>query len=157
MPFFNNITQLLRITLINLVDEQEYRNLHFLNLFQEFHVLFRVFYHISHIKQHISIRQCTLREGKHHLLHLVIRFQNTRSIRKYNLHIISIHNTHDTMTGCLSLKSCNTNTFTHQLIHQGTFSHIRVTYYINETSFMHKKLNLAKFYYQEVKPLLFLS
>ena len=137
MPLLYNVTQFLWVALVNFVDEQEHRNLHFLDLFQEVDVLLRILYHIGHIKQHVGIRQRTLREGEHHLLHLVVWLQDARGIRKHDLHIIGIHDTHDTMTSGLRLEGSDADTLAHQLIHQRTLTHIRITHDINETCFMH--------------------
>lgn len=137
MPFLHDVPQLVRVALVNLVDEQEHRNLHLLHLFQEVDVLLRVLNHIGHIKQHVGIRQRTLREGEHHLLHLVVWLQDAGSIGKHDLHVISIHDTHDTMTGGLRLEGSDADTLAHQLIHQRTLSHIRVAHDIYETCFMH--------------------
>ena len=65
MPFFHTFHQGILIAQINLIDKQKDRNLHLAHLFDELHVLVRLFHHIRHIEQHIRIRQCRLREIQH--------------------------------------------------------------------------------------------
>lgn len=137
MPLLHDITQFLRVALVNLIDEQEHRYSHLLYLFEEVDVLLRILDDIGDIKQDIGISQCTLRESEHHLLHLVVWLQDARGIRKHDLHIIGIHDTHDTMTSGLRLEGSDADTLAHQLIHQRTLTHIRVTHDIYKTCFMH--------------------
>ena len=139
VPLLYDVSQLVLITLIDFIDQEQHWDSHFLDLFEEVHILLWILDHISHIEQNISIRQGAFRESQHHLLHLVIGFQNTRSVGKHNLHIISIDDTHDTMTGCLSLEGSDTDTLPHQLVHQSALTYVWIAYDINKTSFVHNK------------------
>ena len=104
--------------LIDFINKKQYGNFHFAHLFQKFDVLFRVFYHISYIKQDICISQSRLRKSQHHFLHFVVRLQHTRRIREHNLHIRRIHNAHNTMPCGLCLECCNAYFLTYKLVHQ---------------------------------------
>ena len=118
VPLLDKVAKRLLVAHINLVDEQQNRNLHLRHLLQEIHVLLGVLHHIGHIEQHVGISQRTLRERQHHLLHLVVGLQHTRRIAEDNLHVISVHNAHDAMTRCLSLEGGYRDAFTHELVHQ---------------------------------------
>ena len=137
MPFHHNVSKIFLVTLVYLIDEKQYWYIHLLHLLQEFHILFWILNHVSDVQQDVSISQCRLRESQHHLLHLVVRLQYSRSIRKHYLHIIGIYNSHDTMACCLRLEGSDRNTLTNQLIHQCRLTNIRVADDIHKTSLVH--------------------
>ena len=57
MPLLHDVTEMLLIGLVDLVDQQQHRDFHFPNLFQKVEVLFRVLHHICDIEQDVGIGQ----------------------------------------------------------------------------------------------------
>ena len=67
MPFLNNGSQLCISTgkLIDLVDEQQYRQIELLHFLKEVHVLLGVLNYVGNVEQNIGVLQSRLRERQH--------------------------------------------------------------------------------------------
>ena len=138
MPLLHDVTEMLLVGLIDLVDQQQHRDLHLPDLFQEVEILFRILHHVSDIEQDVGICQGRLRECQHHLLHLIIRFQHTGRVREDNLHVGLIDDAHNAVPRRLRLKRGDADLLTDKLIHQRGLTNIGVSYDIYKTGLMHK-------------------
>ena len=140
VPLLHKVAQLrsdvLALQHVNLVDEQQHGNLHLPHFLQEVGVLLRLFYHVGDIQQNIRIGQSRLRELQHILLHLIVRLQHSRRVRKHNLTIVGVDDAHDAMTRGLRLESGNADLLADKLVHQRRLTHIGVSYNIYETGLM---------------------
>ena len=130
MPFLDKGDQLLLVAFVNLVDEQKHGYGHLPYLVEEVLIFLGVFHHIGDVEQDIGIGEGTLREGQHHLLHLVVGFQHTRGVGKDDLHVFRVDDAHDAVTRGLSFKGGYADAFAYQLIHQCGLAHIGVAYNI---------------------------
>ena len=89
-----------------------------LHLLQEVAVLVNFLNNVRHVKQDVCVLQSRLGKCQHRLLQLVIWLQHPWGIRKYDLRILRIDDTHDAMACRLRLKSGNGNTLTDKEIHE---------------------------------------
>ena len=137
VPLLHEVAELRLVTLVNLVDQEDYRYRHLRDLLQKVHVLLRILDDIRHIKQDIGIGQGRLGELEHHLLHLVVRLQHARRVREDDLSILRIDDTHDTVARCLCLESGNAELLTDELVHQCALSDIRIADDVYESCFVH--------------------
>src|ERR1035441_9451562 len=70
-------------------------------------------------------------------MQFVMRGDDSRSIGEYNLKIISVHNSANTMTRSLCFGSDDTQLLPYQCIHQRGFPNVRLADNIYETRFVH--------------------
>lgn len=125
------------VCLVYLVHQQQHGNGHLPHLVQKVLVLLGVFHHVSDIEQDIGIGQGALREGEHHLLHLVVGLQHARRIRKHNLHVVGVDYAHDAVARGLRLEGGNADALAHQLVHERALAHIGITHNVYESCFVH--------------------
>jgi len=137
VPSLHDIAQTLLVGLVDLIDEQQHGNGHGLHAVEEIHVFLRILHHVGHIEKDVCVGQCRLREGQHHLLHLVVGLEYTRGIREDNLHVGRVDNAHDAVPGGLCLESGDADLLAHQLIHQRRLAHIGISYDIYESCLVH--------------------
>ena len=137
MPLLYSVAKGLLVALVYLVDKQEHRYRHLLNLVEKVHILLWILHHVGNVEQNICVLQSRLREGQHRLLELVVGFQHTRGIREHYLSIVLIDNTHDTVARGLRLECGNAYTLANKLIHQRRLAHIRIANYVYKTCFVH--------------------
>ena len=137
MPLLHLLGENLLVRDINLVDKNQNGASHALHLLQELGILVGCLHHIGYIEQDIGILKGTLGELQHLLLKLVVGLQHARSIRETNLHLGRIKDAHNTMACGLSLECSNTDTLAHQEVHERTFTHVGITYYVYKSCLMH--------------------
>ena len=138
VPLNNNLLKLFLRCKIYLVDNYDCWYTAQLNLFDNIGRTFTLLLDgIRNIEHHVSIANCSSHEVHHRLLQFICRLQDSRGIRIYNLKIITVDDTHNTMTCSLRLRSDNRKSFTHQSIHQCRFSDVRITDNIYKTALMH--------------------
>ena len=125
------------VSLVYLVDQQHHRDGHLGHLVQKVAVFLRIFHHIGHIEQHIGICQCRLREGQHHLLHLVVGLEHARRVGEDDLAVFLVYDTHNAVARGLRLEGGDTDALAHQLVHQRALAHIGVAHDVYKTCFVH--------------------
>ena len=137
MPALHDVAEGLLVALVYLVDEQQHGYGHLGHLGEEVGVLLGVFHHVGDIEQHVGIGKGRLREGQHHLLHLVVGLEHSGSVREDYLAVVVVDDAHDAVTGGLGLEGSDADALAYELVHQRRFTHVGVAYDIYKSCFVH--------------------
>ena len=103
---------------IDFVDQHQDRHLHALHLCDEIGILVGFLHHIGHVEQDIGVLQRAFGEGEHRFLEFVVGFQHARGVRKHDLRVVCVDNTHDAVARGLRLEGSDRNALAHEEIHE---------------------------------------